>query len=55
MLGIIFTWVGTILGMLVLLAMALGNHVVELNDALHRRHHQRTQPAEREQPQAPVA
>lgn len=37
MLSVIFTWIGAMLGLVVLIAMALGAFVVDFDDALGRR------------------
>jgi hypothetical protein len=39
MFSIILTWVGAVLGLTLLIAMAAGTFVVDFDDALRERHH----------------
>lgn len=55
MLSIILTWIGTVLGMAVLLAMALGAFVVDIDDAMDGRRRKRTEHQDPAQPSTPAA
>jgi len=52
MVAIIFTWIGAVLGIAVLLAMAFGAFVVDFDDALAK--HREKPPAEPDRPKTPT-
>ncbi|SFA84713.1 hypothetical protein SAMN05216266_101816 [Amycolatopsis marina] len=55
MFSIIMTWIGAMLGIVVLLAMAFGAFVLDFDDALGRRSRRAARPAENEEPDQKTA
>lgn len=55
MFSIIMTWIGAMLGIVVLLAMAIGAFVLDFDDAIGRRERRAVRPAEHGEPDPKTA